>query len=175
MVSKIKTTLETLKKRLDSNNLLEVQQEDGYIEKVEMIFNPPATEDDLRKLPFSVPKDYEEFLRLHHGGLIFNSPEGGGGLKLLTVDEILEYRAIPGYEDYPANWFPVAYGYDGCYLIITDKKVGRGYLFWMETGNDFEDDMFLGMNFEDFLENIIMAQGSKFWEWGFRIPPTFNF
>lgn len=49
-MSKIKATLETLRKRLDSNGLLEVQQEDGYIGKVEMIFNPSATEEELQLL-----------------------------------------------------------------------------------------------------------------------------
>jgi len=175
MVSKIKNTIETLKKRLDSNGLLEVQQEDGYIAKVEMVFNPPATEEELQKLPFIVPEDYKEFLRLHHGGVLFNDPKYAGGFELFTIDEILEFRAIPGY-DFPDNWFPVAYGYDGCCLIITDKMMGRGYLYVMETGINFEEhDMYIGMTFEDWFEKFIMAQGSKFWEWGFRIPPLLKF
>lgn len=169
MLSKIKITLEALKKRLDSKGLLEIQQEEGYLEKAEVFFNPPATEKDLKKLPFNVPKDYEEFLLLHNGGLIFNHPEYGGGFELFTIDEILEHRAIPGF-DYPDNWFPIAYGYDGCYLIVTDKMVGNGYLYVMDTGYNFEDNMFIGMTFEDWLEKIIIAQGSKFWEWGFIIP-----
>lgn len=169
MMSKIKITLEALKKRLDRNGLLEIQQEEGYLEKAEVLFNPPATEKDLKKLLFNVPKDYVEFLRLHNGGLIFNHPEYGGGFELFTIDEILEHRDISGY-DYPDNWFPIAYGYDGCYLIVTDKMVGNGYLYVMDTGYNFEDNMFIGMTFEDWLEKIIIAQGSKFWEWGFIIP-----
>lgn len=168
-MSKLKITLEALKKRLDSKGLLEVQQEEGYVGKMEAVFNPPATEAELRKLPFIVPKDYEEFLRLHNGGLIFNHPEYGGGFELFTVDAILEHRVISGYE-YPDNWFPIAYGYDGCYLIVTDKTIGNGYLYVMDTGCDFDEDRFIGMVFEDWLEKIIIAQGSKFWEWGFIIP-----
>ncbi|MBZ5201844.1 SMI1/KNR4 family protein [Planomicrobium chinense] len=168
-MSKINITLEALKKRLDSKGLLEVQQEDGYVTKVKMNFNPPATESELQKLPFTVPEDYKEFLRLHNGGLIFSHPQYGSGFELFTIDEILEYRAIPGY-DYPDNWFPIAYGYDGCYLIVTDKVVGNGYLYVMDTGYNFEDNMYIGMNFEDWLEKFVIAQGSKFWEWGFIIP-----
>ena len=169
MVTKIKINLEALKKRLDSKGLLEVQQEEGYVEKMKVAFNPPATGEELQKLSFTVPKDYKEFLRLQNGGLIFTHPEYGGGFELFTIDEILEHRAIPGY-DYPDNWFPIAYGYDGCYLIVTDKTVGNGYLYVMDTGYDFEDNMFIGMTFEDWLEKIIIAQGSKFWEWGFISP-----
>lgn len=174
-MSKIQLTLKALNKRVDADGLLEVQQEDGGVEKVEMIFNPPATEEELQKLPFIVPEDYKEFLRLHHGGLIFNDPKYGGGFELFTIDQILEFRAIPGY-DFPDDWFPIAYGYDSCCLIITDKTVGNGYLYVMETGVNFEeDDMYIGMTFEDWLEKFIVAQGSKFWEWGFRIPPMLSF
>lgn len=74
MVSKIKITVEALKKRLDSKGLLEVQQEKGYVGKMKVTFNPPTTEKELQKLPFTVPEDYEEFLRLHNGGLIFSHP-----------------------------------------------------------------------------------------------------
>jgi hypothetical protein len=45
----------------------------------------------------------------------------------------------------------------------------------MYTGNNFEDDMFIGMTFEEWLEKIIIAQGAKFWEWGFRIPPSLDY
>jgi hypothetical protein len=169
MVSKISITLEALKKRLYSKGLLEVQQEKGYVGKMKVTFNSPATEKELQKLPFIVPEDYEEFLRLHNGGLIFSHPKYGRGFELFTIDEILEHRAILGY-DYPDNWFPIAYGYDGCYLIVTDKVVGNGYLYVMDTGYNFEDNMFIGMTFEDWLEKIVIAQGSKFWEWRFIIP-----
>mgnify|MGYP003482914517 FL=1 len=51
------------------------------------------------------------------------------------------------YQDYPEGWFPIADGYDGCYLVITQQNVDGGYLFWMEVGVSFEEDMFLGMSF----------------------------
>jgi len=60
-------------------------------------------------------------------------------------------------------------------LVVTDQVIGRGYLFVMYTGNNFEDDMFIGMTFEEWLEKIIIAQGAKFWEWGFRIPPSLDY
>ena len=59
---------------------------------------------------------------------IFNDLEYGGEFELLTVDKILEHRAFTGY-DYPENWFPIAYGYDGCYLIVTNKMAGCWYYF----------------------------------------------
>lgn len=53
-------------------------------------------------------------------------------------------------------------GYDGSFLIITDQHIEGGYLSWYETGNDFDDDISIGMTFEDWLEKLIIAQGSKF-------------
>ena len=87
---------------------------------------------------------YEEFLRFHNGGLLFNGPDGGDGLTLYTTDQILEKVT---YNDYPEGWFPIADGYYGCYLVITQQNVDGGYLFWMEVGVSFEEDMFLGMSF----------------------------
>ncbi|MBM7706496.1 hypothetical protein JOD03_001399 [Chryseomicrobium aureum] len=168
-MSIIAKTIETLMKRLDSNGLLEVQQEDGYLDNVQMIFNSPSTEEELRRLPFDLPRDYQEFLSLHNGGVIFSHPQYGGGFELFTIDQILEFRAIPGY-DFPDNWFPIAYGYDSCCLVITDKLVDSGYLFVMETGDNFEEDHHIGLTFENWFEKIIVAQGSKFWEWNVRSP-----
>lgn len=164
-MSLIIDTLNALKQRINQDGLLIVQREEGYVGKMQIILNPPATDLDLQRLPFSLPEDYEEFLRLHHGGLLFDEPDGGGGLSLLTVDEILEDML---YYEYPEGWFPIAYGYDGCHLLITNQSSLGGYLYWFDSGSSFEDDQFLGMTFEQWLEKFIIAQGSKFWEWNFR-------
>ena len=164
-MSTITDTLNVLKQRVDKNGLLIVQRVDGYIGQRQIILNAPATDAAIKKLPFSLPKDYEEFLRLHHGGQLFHEPDGGGGLSLYTVDEILEDMS---YYEYPKGWFPIAYGYDGCHLLITNQSIQGGYLYWFENSTTFEDDQFLGMTFEEWFEKFIICQGSRFWEWNIR-------
>ncbi len=101
-------TLDALNKRLDEKNMLVVQNEEGFLGKLQFRFNPPATEEEIKKLPFNIPSDYEDFLKICNGATLFDDPENGGGLQLSSVEEILEYI------DYPPDWFPIGYGYVGC-------------------------------------------------------------
>lgn len=169
-MSKLTSAISNLKKRLDKDEALLVQQENGYLEKVYVKLNAPATKKEIEHFPFKLPQDYEEFLRLHHGGRLFFTKDGGNnGIELYMIEQILEHRSYYA-DDFPENWYPVAMGYDGSFLIITDQHIEGGYLSWYETGNDFDDDISIGMTFEDWLEKLIIAQGSKFWEWDVRRP-----
>lgn len=167
-MSRLATAISNLKQRLDEDGFLWIQQEDGYLGKAKVKFNGPATEKEIEEFPFKLPADYEEFLRLHHGGRLFFT-EGGGnnGMELYTIEQILEHRSYYG-DDFPDNWFPVATGYDGSFLIVTDQHIGGGYLSWFDTGNNFEHDLAIGMSFEEWLEKLIITQGSNFWDWDIR-------
>lgn len=167
-MSKITSAISNLKRRLDTDGSLLIQQEDGYLAQAHVKLNAPATRKEIQNLPFKLPPDYEEFLRLHNGGRLFFTEDGGdNGIELYTIERILEHRSY--YEDeFPDNWFPAAMGFDGAFLIVTDQNVEGGYLRWYEIGNDFDDDIAIGMTFEDWLEKLIIAQGSKFWEWNVR-------
>ena len=169
-MSKIKLAIDGLLSRLDREQSLLIQREEGYVERVEVVFNSPATEKEIKKLPFNLPADYKEFLLMHNGGRLFHHKKYGEGIELFTVKEILKHRAYYG-EDFPENWFPIASANDGCYLLITNEMVDNGYLFWFD-GISFKGDMYIGMNFEDWFEKIIIAQGSIFWDWDVRKPPS---
>lgn len=167
-MSKLATAISNLKQRLDKDGFLWIQQEDGYLEKAKVQLNVPATEKEIERLPFKLSTDYEEFLRLHQGGRLFFTEDGGNnGIELYTIEQILEHRSYYG-EDFPDNWFPVATGYDGSFLIITDQQIDGGYLSWFDTGNNFEHDLSIGMSFEEWLEKLIITQGSNFWDWDIR-------
>jgi hypothetical protein len=159
----LKMTLEALHKRLDEENTILVQNEEGFLEKQQFIFNPPASEEEIKKLPFKIPSDYEAFLKICNGDKLFYSPEYGGGLQLFSIEEILEdYQ----YIDYPKGWFPIGYGYDGCRLIIAPDSQRKGYLYWLDDGGSLEDPSgFLNLTFEKWFDYFIVAQGCKFWEW----------
>lgn len=163
MSVRIKMTLDALNKRLDEKNMLVVQNEEGFLGKLQFRFNPPATEEEIKKLSFNIPSDYEDFLKICNGATLFDDPENGGGLQLLSVEEILEdYQ----YIDYPPDWFPIGYGYDGCRLIIALAPERKGYLYWLDNGGSLDDPFgFLNLTFEKWFDYFIVAQGSKFWEW----------
>jgi len=164
MSEPLKMTLDALYKRLDAENMMLVQKEKGFLGKQQFSFNPPATEEEIKKLPFKIPGDYEAFLKICcNGAKLFDHPEYGGGLQLFSVEEILEdYQ----YIDYPPDWFPIGYGYDGCRLIIAPTPQRKGYLYWLDNGGSLGDPFgFLNLTFEKWFDYFIVAQGCKFWEW----------
>lgn len=156
-------TIKALKSRLDQNNMLLVQKEEGFLEKQQFLFNPPALENEINELPFVLPDDYKEFLKLYNGITLYLSPEYGDCFKIFSISEILDdYQ----YIDYPEGWFPIGYGYDGSRLIIAPVSGTKGYIYWLDDGSDLEDpNGHLGLTFEEWLDYFIVAQGCKFWEW----------
>lgn len=61
MSVRIKITLDALNKRLDEKNMLVVQNEEGFLGKLQFRFNPPATEEEIKKLPFNIPVTMKTF------------------------------------------------------------------------------------------------------------------
>jgi hypothetical protein len=122
-------TLESLNKRMDEDKKILVQQEEGYLSYQHFCFNNPATEEELLKLPSDFPNEYKAFLKIYNGANMFFDPFDGGGLKLYSIDEIIEdYQ----YIDYPTGWYPIGYGLDGCRLIIKPDTENKGSLYWLD-------------------------------------------
>ena len=142
-----------------------IQQEDGFLEYVKVTLNPPATDSEIDKLPFNIPADYKDFLKLHNGAKLFWSTEFGGGFELLSIEEIL--NDLKNLDDCPKGWFPIAFGDEGSRLMITPYKKEK-YLFWMDTGTNYDDDHYIGLSFYEWLEYFIVSQGSIFWLWNVR-------
>lgn len=160
-------TLDSLNKRLSQNKVLTIQQELGFITEVSFSFEKPAESSEIalleKQLNIRLPKDFKEFLLQSNGADLFTNEKEGTMYEVLNLSSIKE-----NYEDmdYPEKWFPIAYGMDGEVLIINSKEIpSNQYLYWLEVGESFEDALPLKINFEIWLDRLIMAQGSKFWYW----------
>ncbi|MEY9975683.1 SMI1/KNR4 family protein [Lysinibacillus sp. RC79] len=170
MDSIITKSIDALKSRLDPENILVVQRDEGYLYNVKFEFNNPATIKDVgrfvKKTGFFLPVDYKEFLLKHNGALLFSDVEYGGGFELLSIEEV--HKEYLEYLDYfPKNWYPISVD-NGDYIIIDSSQVEKGhqtYLIRYQGGEPVEYAIKLNMNFTTWLDRLIVSQGSEFWLW----------
>jgi hypothetical protein len=157
----IMIALEALKKRL-IHNRLEVQREEGYVETELFTFQPPATKDDLARLPHRSPSQMIDFLTLHNGAQLFVHPTYGGRIQLFSVEEINEYREI---WECPEQFIPVGAGIDGEWIVCEVVNEHENYI-WVGEFLTYEDDIEkLPMDYTHWLDYLIVAQGAHFWDW----------
>lgn len=160
--------LDGLKKRLDNNNQLSVQKGNGKVYTAQFTFNPPATsgmiEEFLRDTHWQLPPDYKNFLLIHNGAWLFESVRYGGGYELRSLDEIKD-----SHLDYmPNHWYPISVN-NGDYIFIDSNRVASGQNNYLVCFNhddvSVSEGYYLNMNFETWLERLIIAQGTEFWTW----------
>jgi len=166
----ITKSIDALKSRLDSENILVVQRDEGFLFNVKFEFNTPASIKDVdlfvEKTGWCLPNDYKEFLLKHNGALLFSDAEYGGGFELLSLEEI--HREYLEFLDYiPKNWFPISVD-NGDYIIIDSSQVEKGqknYLIRYQGGEPVEYAIKLNTDFATWIDRLIVSQGSEFWLW----------
>ncbi|GAA0358416.1 SMI1/KNR4 family protein [Bacillus horti] len=170
----IDITLAGLKKRLDKENSLLIQAETGYSERAIFHFFPQAEEEDLnkfsRELKINLPHDYRKFLLRHNGANLFVHPQYGGGIEIFGLDKIWQYYVEYDYRSLiPKGWFPIGSDNGDMLFVNSNENVDRysSYLYWTELL--FVDDAIkINLNFERWLERLIICNGVHFWEWGYE-------
>ncbi|GGE03940.1 hypothetical protein GCM10011571_01090 [Marinithermofilum abyssi] len=121
-------TLTGLQKRLVDGKLT-VQNNEGFVEEMEFQFREPATDEEIQGFIHStgvqLPEDYQTFLRLHNGVILFQ-PWFGGQFELYRVSEIIKNQ-VAGL--HPSSWYPIGYQ-DGGYLLFDHFIIAQGTKFW---------------------------------------------
>jgi hypothetical protein len=165
----VEKSLNGLKSRLENDGILLIQNEEGYVEPNKFSFNPPASLSQIKRFKdetgLILPADYQSFLLLHNGARLFVHPYYGGGVELLSLEQMLEYR----FDYLPDGCFIIAYLFDGCQVIIDTNRYQEGnktsYLWYLDSCCPFDDALDLHMNFELWLDRLIIAQGCGYWHW----------
>ncbi|MBV7509621.1 SMI1/KNR4 family protein [Bacillus sp. sid0103] len=168
-------TLNGLKKRLDKDHTIYIQQTQGLTYEVTCEFNPPASIDEIKmleeRLGWSLPQDYKEFLLRHNGANLLFQPGIGEGIELYSIEQILEMReSHQEMEVFEKDFYSIGTCRDGMILINAElckpnPNRDSNYLNWLMDCSSEEDIIDLKTNFEIWLDRIIAAQGDDYWNW----------
>jgi hypothetical protein len=164
----IHQTISSLKQRLvESNNILRLQLDKGYITDATCKFNDPANEVELtqyiNELGYKLPEDYNEFLLITNGCRLFDHPKYGGESYLYSWQDINNFT----YEEPNEGYLKIGYIYQDN-LVIDLKAYNEGdndYLLIKGHIDQFNESQKLNMNFEMWFDRFVISQGTKFWEW----------
>lgn len=133
--------------------------------KVKFSINPPASKKDIRKLKrYGLPKDYVDFITLTDGASLFEDGWGAPRIEIYSVKEIFEWRDYlkkSGF--FTEGEFPIASLRDVGQVSINLIKFisNKPYLTYPD-----ESNCYFNLNFTDWLERILMANGNEFWYFG---------
>jgi len=164
----INKTITSLKKRLEeSNNIIKIQNEEGFVTDATFTFNEPLTDKEInqfmQKLGYELPDDYRAFLKICNGCSLFDHPVYGGESYLYKLEDILSLT----YEDPSEGYLKLGYFYqDNIVIDLKKYKDGQSnYLLVKGHIDHFYEAREINMNFELWFDRFIMCQGSKFWNW----------
>jgi hypothetical protein len=121
-----------------------------------------------------LPLDYQEFLRIHNGAVLYkDSQYGQWGFHLYGLDEIeaknreWESSLLGKWEDkYIA--FAENKGESNVLAFDTSCPTSDGESYTVVEANPFENSQNwcrISRSFHEWLEHLITAQGDKYWEW----------
>lgn len=171
----IELILTSLNKRLDKENRITIQRENGEILIVTCDWNSPISNHELQEFSLKtqhvLPKGLSLFLKQSNGAKLFNNDGlGFDFFEIFNLSEMLnyinEYDTNIYYQSaYDKNWFMIGnYRGYGDYLFVDSQKVANGeddYLIFAQDG----DIQRLPMNFETWFDRFIVTQGARYWLW----------
>lgn len=168
--------IKLLKERTSSRNTLSYTDIFGQTIEVGFSWGNPASEEEIHEFELlnnmKLPKSYKEFLKISNGATIYEDIEyGGGGFKLLGLNEILEStkdRIKWGYDlkDYYIVFAEVMGNSD--FLLFDLKKneeKGKDYIIDGDTGYPVDEWAYIKGDFIHFINRLITTNGSVYWRW----------
>lgn len=161
MCSNFQTIFDGLWKRANSKNEILIQLSGGEVETAKFELNSPARKEEVdfisKKYNVILPNDYMEFMFIHNGAILFDVGFGEF-TEIFNLNKVDEYSELMP-DTINGGLLPIA----RCpswtiYLDTTREKC----IFTNDSSPDFN---FMSMNFEEWLEALILANGKYFWEW----------
>lgn len=164
--------IEILRNRLSANNTLFVQNEHGIYQEVSFEFYNPITIEHINNFELSnnivLPDSYKEFLQISNGAILFRDIKyDQWGCKILSIEELINktnYIKKIGY-NIKESWIVFAEWLGDGDTLLFDLERLKDYIIDGDSGYNTNKWEYLNGNFENFLDRLIVSQGSKYWRW----------
>jgi len=170
--------LAALRSKLDADASLEVMHEGGYSWRASFTFAAPAPLDEVQKiraeLSFPLPAAYEQFLLFTDGALLYhNKKNGQWGFHFYGVKELREKNAW-WQQRYAESWSPSYFVFaeslgDADLLLLDGTKPTKDSLDCRVLDGDSgylpDEWEAASRSFDEWLDHLITAQGTKYWRW----------
>ncbi|KHL92947.1 hypothetical protein QW71_26530 [Paenibacillus sp. IHB B 3415] len=175
----IVASLDALKKTMQNNIPFQIQRNLGYYLKCSFSFSKSANskeiEDFESETNLKLPEDYKFFLSLHNGMELYKDvEESAPHWHIFGIDEILD--ALEKYPT-PEHVYTIA-KFDQTLICVNSDYVKdgkKGYLLdqsiYTSSHNDGDP---LHLNFELWLDRLLVSQGDHFWLWNSITPENLN-
>lgn len=168
--------LEALKSRLSQDNTLFIQNEGGHLSQAGFEWNKNATSLEIHRFEVSnqivLPEEYKEFLKTTNGALMFKDIHfGQWGCNILGLKDLLNVTRKKIEEGYRlnSNWIVFATWLGDCDILVFDLKkykAGvRNYIIDGDQGYQTNEWVYIKGGFSQWIDRLIVAQGSKYWRW----------
>lgn len=172
-------SLEALKKVICNNKNVRIQRNLGFQLSCTFSFSKPVSlkeiEDFEAETDFKLPDDYKFFLSLHNGMELYKDvEESEPHWHIYGVDEILD--ALEKFPT-PENVYVIAKFSETLICVNSDyvKQGRKDYIFdhsIYTSARDIGDP--LNLNFELWLDRLLVSQGDHFWLWNGITPENLN-
>jgi hypothetical protein len=167
--------IDVLKGRLSVQNTLYAQNEKGYYVETGFAWNKPIAIEELNSFEneygYSLPNTYKEFLRISNGAILFKDLKyGQWGCRILSLDEAkiktVELKGVYGYKN--CHFVFTQWIGDSDVLIFDLERVKQNNKYNILYGDMTEKISsweYLKGDFNQWLDRLIVSQGSKYWHW----------
>ena len=165
--------LEQLYIKTQKERTLECTDLLGNITKCTFQWNQPICKEQLKilknKFNLRLPEDYEKFLLMSNGAILYNDDEDSGYM-IFSLEEAINYtekKGLCGYDGLKEEWlvFMVNLFDSDMLLFDMDRVNDKQYILDGIADESEEEWLYLKWDFQKFFNLLFRVNGDNFWRW----------
>lgn len=165
--------LEQLYIKTQKERTLECTDLLGNITKCTFQWNQPICKEQLKilknKFNLRLPEDYEKFLLMSNGAILYNDDKDSGYM-IFSLEEAINYtekKRLCGYDGLKEEWlvFMVNLFDSDMLLFDMDRVNDKQYILDGIADESEEEWLYLKWDFQKFFNLLFRVNGDNFWRW----------